>query len=127
MTIHTLTFFNKANYSILDLAICSSDLYSNFDSFSCLDGFSLGSDHIPIQIKININVNKQEISNSFTTNWENFKNNLSSEFPQETIGNVNEMNKFISDDIIKAYNNSTTSSVSPVTKMPKYINILINI
>ena len=41
---YTHISFNKENYSILDLAICSSDLYSNFDSFSCLDGFSLGSD-----------------------------------------------------------------------------------
>ena len=94
----------------------------SYSIFLYFYGFSLGSDHIPIQIIININVNKQEISNSYTTNWENFKNNLPSEFPQETIGNVNEMNKFILYAIIKAYNNSTISSFSPVTKIPKYIN-----
>jgi hypothetical protein len=130
--------FNSLSKSILDYCIISTNLYEMFDSYNVLNNEDMSSDHLPIQLIFNHKSEKQthiENNNPIKkynlnkANWDEFKDNLPVEMPLE-INNVDELNKFVKDSIIKAADISIPIYTNRVIKgkaLPKYVLDLIKL
>lgn len=95
--------FSSKEESILDFVLISSSIYNSFVGFEVLDDFNMGSDHFPIFINFNMSINKNDQHLEYIkTDWEIFKSELPSSYPSNILGDINEMNNFITNSILKA-------------------------
>jgi hypothetical protein len=93
------------------------------------------SDHLPIQLRFNRICEKQnqhrtnELLKKYNlnkANWDVFKANLPTEIPPEINNDVNKMNKFIKESILKATGLSIptfTNRNNRGKSLPKYIEL----
>ena len=119
--------FASKEESILDFSLITSSIHDLFESFEVLDDFNMGSDHSPLLIKLNMDINKKNITTDYLkTDWEMYKLKLPTKYPDNILGNVDEMNTFITNSILKAHKESTTKQTAKNgTNLPIYIQKLI--
>jgi exonuclease III len=119
--------FNGNSESLLDFCIISTNIHDQFDSFEVLKKDDMTSDHVPILIKFNKNVNEQVIGscdvntrkyyNLNKADWLKFKDYLPKTLPTDIDKNINKINRYIIDSIIDSADKSI-----PVYKLNKYNN-----
>jgi hypothetical protein len=110
------TYFNFRKDKIfsdkLDLAICSSALFNKLENLVVFKNDDMTSDHVPIQIEINTDKNEAETSseaelsskgfNYNKANWNLFREYLPCSAPSDILNDVNKLNDFIINNLLKA-------------------------
>jgi hypothetical protein len=116
----THTYFNfrkDKNFSDkLDLAICSSALLNKIKNLVVFKNDDMTSDQAPIQIVINTDKNESEINseaeltskgfNYNKANWTLFREYLPCSAPSDILNDVNRLNDFIINNLLKAAESS---------------------
>ena len=108
----TSTHINFANGSkeILDIVLCSSDIYTSFTKCKVLSKYDMNSDHLPVNVEFNFKktkINRCDIKNANDLNlgkadWEKFKQHLPIKFPSECGNDIQKLNKFIVTSMLSA-------------------------
>lgn len=108
--------FSGLTESVLDIILCSSELYEFLMDFKVLYQWEMHSDHFPVSISLN-KTNARLESNIISTSackksatnfnfkkadWEIFRKNLPSTFPVEIENDVDKLNAFIVDSLLIA-------------------------
>jgi exonuclease III len=132
-------FREKNNYKeILDIFICSSNLYSNIRECVVDYDSELQSDHIPVRLLLNENNNienedkcNEKHLNYSKANWQLFKEQLELIDTSAILKsqNANEINEFLVASMKQAAGKAIpvkSNNLKTSTRLPKYIMDLIN-
>ena len=107
--------FSGLSESVLDLVLCSNNMYKYYDQFKVLNEWQMGSDHIPIELSLksspqdpltkssNVNGEKNIRFNFRKADWANYQSILShystSTFTKNLI-DVENLNNFITETML---------------------------
>jgi hypothetical protein len=96
---------------ILDLVICSSNLYTKIKDYSVLIHEDMTSDHLPIMLSLNSQMLIKTKTSKFVynfnkTDWCKFKQLLPHKAPDHILKDVELLNEFIRDQLLLAAENS---------------------
>jgi exodeoxyribonuclease-3 len=133
---HTYYSFRDKNINyqsdILDLIICSSNLYTKIKDYSVLINEDMTSDHLPIMLSLNSQMLIKTKAPKFVYNfnkadWCKFKQLLPHKAPDHILKDVELLNEYIRDQLLLAAENSIPKKNQNETRksLPAYILELI--